>query len=309
MGFNVVSIVGGHAIEEQVQKLTNGAEIVIATPGRLVDCLEKHVLVLSQCNYVVMDEADRMIDMGFEDDVQRVLEALPLSNVKPDTEEAEDPRLMSRMLRLGRKDLRYRQTVMFSATMPPALERIAKKYLRRPATVIIGNAGQAVDTVEQRVIMVGSDEHRRKKKLDEILAHQEGPIIVFVREKRSCNALAQDLSRQGWRTVVLHGSIRQDQREVALNTLREKKADILVATDLAGRGIDVPDVKLVVNYNMAKNIEGKIPFPISLICRLRSSNWKNRPSRQKGHCDHLPRSRRYRCILRPEASTSKICNI
>jgi ATP-dependent RNA helicase DDX23/PRP28 len=201
MGFTVVSIVGGHAIEEQVHNLRNGAEIVIATPGRLVDCLEKHVLVLSQCNYIVMDEADRMIDMGFEDDVQKVLDALPLSNVKPDTDEAENPELMSRILRLGRKDLRYRQTVMFSATMPPQLERLAKKYMRRPATVIIGNAGQAVDTVEQRVIMLGADETKRKRKLEEILGgDQEGPVIVFVKEKRMCEALARDLTRLGVRT-------------------------------------------------------------------------------------------------------------
>jgi ATP-dependent RNA helicase DDX23/PRP28 len=204
MGFNVVSIVGGHAIEEQVHNLRNGAEIVIATPGRLVDCLEKHVLVLSQCNYVVMDEADRMIDLGFEEDVQKVLDALPLSNVKPDSDEAENPELMSRMLRLGRTELRYRQTIMFSATMPPPLERLAKKYMRRPATVIIGNAGQAVDTVEQRVIMVSADENKRKTKMQEVLSNfQEGPIIVFVREKRMCEALAKDLSRLGVRIPLL----------------------------------------------------------------------------------------------------------
>jgi ATP-dependent RNA helicase DDX23/PRP28 len=149
-----------------------------------------------------MDEADRMIDLGFEEDVQRVLDALPLSNIKPDTDEAENPELMSRMLRLGRKDLRYRQTVMFSATMPPPLERLAKKYLRRPATIIIGNAGQAVDTVEQRVVMISSDDEKRRRKLEEILSHQEGPIIVFVREKRICDALARDLSRQGVRNLI-----------------------------------------------------------------------------------------------------------
>lgn len=198
MGFTVVSVVGGHTIEEQVHRLRNGAEIVIATPGRLVDCLERHVLVLSQCNYVVMDEADRMIDMGFEPDVQKVLDALPLSNLKPDTEEAENPDLMSRMLRLGKKELRYRQTVMFSATMPPELERLARKYMRRPATVIVGNAGQAVDTVEQRVIMVGPDEAKRKKKLEEVLNEQEdGPIIVFVREKRMCESLSRELQKLG----------------------------------------------------------------------------------------------------------------
>lgn len=203
LGYTVVSIVGGHTIEEQVHRLRNGAEIVIATPGRLVDCLEKHVLVLSQCNYVVMDEADRMIDMGFEEDVQKVLDALPLSNIKPDTDDAENPELMSRMLRLGRKDTRYRQTVMFSATMPAQLERLARKYMRRPVTVIIGNVGQAVDTVEQRVIMVGSDEQKKKRKLEEILTgDQEGPIIVFVREKRNCEALARDLIKWGVRTSL-----------------------------------------------------------------------------------------------------------
>ena len=208
MGHTVVSIVGGHAIEEQVYNLRNGAEIVIATPGRLVDCLEKHVLVLSQCNYVVMDEADRMIDMGFEEDVHKVLDALPLSNIKPDSEEAENPEMMSRILRLGKKALRYRQTVMFSATMPPQLERLAQKYMRRPATVVIGNAGQAVDTVEQRVIMVGADEQKRKRKLEEIVGgDQEGPIIVFVKEKRSCEALAKDLAQMG--VILLLYLIRQ----------------------------------------------------------------------------------------------------
>lgn len=268
LGFTVVSIVGGHAIEEQVHKLRNGAEIVIATPGRLVDCLEKHVLVLSQCNYVVMDEADRMIDMGFEEDVQRVLDALPLSNVKPDTDEAENPELMSRMLRLGKKELRYRQTVMFSATMPPPLERLARKYMRRPATVIIGNAGQAVDTVEQIVRMVGPDEERRKKLLLDLLSgDQEGPIIVFVKEKRMCDVLAKELYRIGWKAVTLYGSKSQEAREEALTQLRDGRADALVATDLAGRGIDVPDVKLVLNYNMAKTIEGILSLKsIMLIC-------------------------------------------
>ena len=209
MGFTVVSIVGGHTIEEQVHKLRNGAEIVIATPGRLVDCLEKHVLVLSQCNYVVMDEADRMIDMGFEEDVHKVLDSLPLSNIKPDTEEAENPELMSRILRLGKKDLRYRQTVMFSATMPPQLERLARKFMRRPATVIIGNAGQAVDTVEQKVIMVGDDEQKRKRKLEEILrGFDESPIIVFVKERRQCDTLAKDLRAWGVRILSYCGKQR-----------------------------------------------------------------------------------------------------
>lgn len=130
--------------------MRNGAEIIIATPGRLKDCLDRRILVLNQCTYVVMDEADRMIDMGFEADVNFILDALPVSNVKPEDEQEQEAN--------GRK---YRQTTMFSATMPPAVERLAKKYLRRPAVVTIGTAGQAVETVEQRVEMI-NDENKKK---------------------------------------------------------------------------------------------------------------------------------------------------
>jgi ATP-dependent RNA helicase DDX23/PRP28 len=253
LGFTCVSIVGGHTIEEQAYNLRDGAEIIIATPGRLVDCLERRLLVLSQCCYVIMDEADRMIDMGFEESVNKILDALPVHNVKPDTEDAENPVLMSK--HLGGKD-RFRQTMMYTATMPPAIERIARKYLRRPAIVTIGNAGEAVDTVEQRVEFIGSED-RRKKRLAEILNSREfaPPVIVFVNIKRNCDAVAKDLKHLGWHAVTLHGSKSQDQREQALQQLRAGQADILVATDLAGRGIDVPDVSLVINFNMATSIE------------------------------------------------------
>ncbi|ETS87726.1 Pre-mRNA-splicing ATP-dependent RNA helicase prp28 [Pestalotiopsis fici W106-1] len=253
LGFTVVSLVGGHALEEQAFALRNGAEIIVATPGRLVDCIERRLLVLSQCCYVIMDEADRMIDMGFEEPVNKILDALPVTNEKPDTDEAENAQLMSR--HLGGKD-RYRQTMMYTATMPPIVERIAKKYLRRPATVAIGNAGEAVDTVEQRVEFV-SGEDRRKKRLREILLDGgfKAPIIVFVNIKRNCDAIAKEISRMGLSVATLHGSKTQDQREQALNSVRAGNTEVLVATDLAGRGIDVPDVSLVVNFNMATSIE------------------------------------------------------
>jgi len=194
-----------------------------------------------------------MIDMGFEESVNKILDALPVHNVKPDTEDAENPVLMSK--HLGGKD-RFRQTMMYTATMPPAIERIARKYLRRPAIVTIGNAGEAVDTVEQRVEFIGSED-RRKKRLAEILNSREfaPPVIVFVNIKRNCDAVAKDLKHLGWHAVTLHGSKSQDQREQALQQLRAGQADILVATDLAGRGIDVPDVSLVINFNMATSIE------------------------------------------------------
>lgn len=248
LGFNTAVIVGGHSIEEQAFQLRDGAEIVIATPGRLVDCIERRMLVLSQCTYVIMDEADRMIDMGFEEPVNKILDALPVTNEKPDNELAEDPNAMKRGM--------YRQTMMYTATMPTAVERIARKYLRRPAIVTIGNAGEAVETVEQRVEHIQGEE-KRKKRLQEILGSHEfqPPIIVFVNIKRNCDAIARDIKHMGFSAVTLHGSKTQEQREAALQSLRDKRSDVLVATDLAGRGIDIEDVSLVINFNMATSIE------------------------------------------------------
>ncbi|KAJ6081578.1 hypothetical protein N7499_006452 [Penicillium canescens] len=253
LGFNVVSIVGGHSIEEQAYSLRDGAEIIIATPGRLVDFIERRMLVLSQCCYVIMDEADRMIDMGFEEPVNKILDALPVTNEKPDSEEAEDSRAMSQ--HVGGRD-RYRQTMMYTATMPPAVERIARKYLRRPAIITIGTVGEAVDTVEQRVEMIPGED-KRKKRLNEILSSGEfrAPIIVFVNIRRNCDAIGRDIKNMGFSSCTLHGGKSQEQREAALNSVRNGATDVMVATDLAGRGIDVPDVSLVVNFNMAGSIE------------------------------------------------------
>lgn len=254
LGFNTVSIVGGHSLEEQAFALRNGAEIIVATPGRLKDCIERRLLVLSQCCYIVMDEADRMIDLGFEEALNRILDALPVTNEKPDTEEAENALLMKQ--NIGMKDLKYRQTMMYTATMPPLVEKIAKQYLRRPAIVTIGNVGEAVDTVEQRVELINGED-KRKKRLGELLhsGQFDPPIIVFVNIKRNCDTVARDIKRLGLNAVTLHGSKTQEQREAALDSVRKGESKILVATDLAGRGIDVPDVSLVINFNMAPSIE------------------------------------------------------
>ncbi|BGP23426.1 pre-mRNA-splicing ATP-dependent RNA helicase PRP28 [Rhodotorula toruloides] len=267
LGYRCVSIVGGKAIEEQQFNMRDGAEIVIATPGRLKDCIERSVLVLAQCTYVVMDEADRMVSLGFEDVLNFILDSLPVSNLKPDSAEAEDANKMTMSLAapVGEEDAiapslaLYRQTVMFSATMPPAVERLTKKYLRRPAVVTIGVAGQAVDTVDQRVEMINSED-KKKSRLIDILNNGgfQPPMIVFVNQKKGADVLQKDLQRAGWNSVTLHSGKNQEQREAALNSIRNGENDVLVATDLAGRGIDVPDVSLVVNFQMSNTIEAYV---------------------------------------------------
>uniref|UniRef100_A0A4W4HPJ8 Probable ATP-dependent RNA helicase DDX23 n=1 Tax=Electrophorus electricus TaxID=8005 RepID=A0A4W4HPJ8_ELEEL len=224
LGIRTVAVIGGISREDQGFRLRMGCEIVIATPGRLIDVLENRYLVLSRCTYVVLDEADRMIDMGFEPDVQKILEHIPVTNQKPDTDEAEDPEKMTLNFESGKH--KYRQTVMFTATMPPAVERLARSYLRRPAVVYIGSAGKPHERVEQKVILMS-----------------EG-------EKRS--------GTSGYNACTLHGGKGQEQREFALSNLKAGAKDILVATDVAGRGIDIQDVSMVVNYDMAKNIEDYI---------------------------------------------------
>ncbi|XP_061760569.1 probable ATP-dependent RNA helicase DDX23 [Nerophis ophidion] len=255
LGIRTVAVIGGISREDQGFRLRMGCEIVIATPGRLIDVLENRYLVLGRCTYVVLDEADRMIDMGFEPDVQKILEYIPVTNQKPDTEEAEDPEKMKMNFDSGKH--KYRQTVMFTATMPAAVERLARSYLRRPAVVYIGSAGKPHERVEQKVLLMSEGEKR--KKLLEVLSHGfEPPIIIFVNQKKGCDVLAKSLEKMGYNACTLHGGKGQEQREFALSNLKAGAKDILVATDVAGRGIDIHDVSMVLNYDMAKNIEDYI---------------------------------------------------
>ncbi|KAH7107572.1 P-loop containing nucleoside triphosphate hydrolase protein [Auriculariales sp. MPI-PUGE-AT-0066] len=260
LGYKCVSIVGGRSVEEQSFNMREGAEIVIATPGRLKDVLERHVLVLSQCTYVVMDEADRMVNLGFEVDLMFILDKLPIDLLagEEDTKRAANAMDVDGDNRPSKQG-RTRVTTLFSATMPPAVERLARKYLKRAATITIGEAGRAVDTVDQRVEFIAGDE-KKKHRLLEILNNDgfPSPIIVFVNQKKTADQVARDLQRAGWSAATLHSGKSQEGREAALAQLRNGEADILVATDLAGRGIDVTDVSLVVNFQMANTIEAYV---------------------------------------------------
>ncbi|OMO82399.1 hypothetical protein COLO4_23026 [Corchorus olitorius] len=205
LGIKVVSIVGGQSIEEQGFRIRQGCEVVIATPGRLLDCLERRYIVLNQCNYAVLDEADRMIDMGFEPQVV-------------------------------------------------AVERLARKYLRNPVVVTIGTAGKATDLISQHVIrMKESEKFPRLQKLLDDLGDKKA--IVFVNTKKNADTISKNLDKVGYKTTTLHGGGSQGQREYSLEGFRAKRFNVLVATDVAGRGIDIPDVAHVINYDMPSNIE------------------------------------------------------
>lgn len=256
-GYKVVCLVGGHSLDQQAIALQAGAHIIVATPGRLVDCIENQFVVFHRCCYLVMDEADRMIDLGFEESVTKIISVLPSHQPKSDDENGVDgldphgpkPALGFRMPR--------RHTMMFSATMPPRVEKIAAQYLFQPARVLIGDANEAVDTVEQRVEFISTDA-KRISRLEAILSdpNLKSPVIVFVNVKYNCDYVAKAIQRMGWSTATLHGGKTQQQREAAIKDARDGRTDVLVATDVAGRGLDVPDVSLVVNFNMAKTIEG-----------------------------------------------------
>ena len=144
-------------MEEQQFNLRSGAEIIIATPGRLKDVIERHVIVLSQCRYIVMDEADRMVNLGFEADLTFILDKLPSDTMAGEDQGEQMDVDGETLVKRGRT----RVTTLFSATMPPPVERLAKKYLKRPAIVTIGEAGRAVDAVEQRVEFVQGDEKKK----------------------------------------------------------------------------------------------------------------------------------------------------
>ncbi|XP_058201369.1 DEAD-box ATP-dependent RNA helicase 21-like [Rhododendron vialii] len=240
-GIKVVSIVGGQSIEEQGFRIRQGCDVVIATPGRLIDCLHRRYIVLNRCNYVVLDESDRMTDEGFEPQIAGVLDAMPSTNLKPKNQDEE----------LDEKKI-YRTTYMFSATMPPAVERLARKYLRNPVVVTVGSAG---NLITQHVIMMNSSEklHLLEKLLDQLGGDKTA--IVFVNTKRCADTLSRALDKAGYRLTTFHGDKSQEQRELSLEGFRAKRNNVLVATDVAGRGIDIPDVAHVINYDMPDKIE------------------------------------------------------
>lgn len=249
--FTAACIVGGQSIEDQGLKLRKGTQVVIGTPGRICDCLQSNYLVLNQCNYVVLDEADRMVDMGFEPQVVEVLDAMGGSLKSEDEAVAM---LQAKNAQAGSGLCRV--TTMFSATMLPEVERIAKKYLRHPAIIKIGDEDSGKNKrIEQRVQFT-SDGQKKNKLVDELRCVSScDKVIVFINEKKQCDLIGKFLEGFNYRCGILHGGRSQDQREETLELFRRGGYQILVATDVAGRGLDIPDVSYVVNFDLPGKID------------------------------------------------------
>jgi len=231
-GLRGAAIYGGAGMGQQVAKLRRGVDIIVATPGRLTDHLEQGYVDLSEISLLVLDEADRMLDMGFLPQVQRIAKHLPAT---------------------------ARQTMLFSATMDGDVEKLARAYLTDPAIINAGPRSTVVSQIEQIVHRVTPGE---KGDLLLTLLHEAreagGGALVFARTRHGADRLDNTLQQAGLRSGCIHGDISQNQRERVLSQFRTKRIDVLVATDVAARGIDVPHITHVINYDVPVNAEDYI---------------------------------------------------
>jgi superfamily II DNA/RNA helicase len=219
-------VFGGMDMKPQTAELKAGVEVLIATPGRLLDHIEAKNAVLGQVEYVVLDEADRMLDIGFLPDLQRILSYLP----------------------------KKRTTLLFSATFSPEIKRLASSYLQEPVTIEVARSNATASTVEQHFYSVQTDDKRAV--LKQILRQREiKQAFVFVNSKLGCARLARSLDREGLKTAALHGDKSQDERLKALDAFKKGEVDLLVCTDVAARGLDIKDVPAVFNFDVPFNAE------------------------------------------------------
>jgi ATP-dependent RNA helicase DDX23/PRP28 len=247
-------VVGGQSIQHQAQEIREGVHVVVGTPGRINDCIEMAYMVLNQCCYIVLDEADRMIDMGFAPQMESILDAmgglLKSENEDEAYKQEEDDRTQ---LQAKQGSLpRHRLTAMFSATMPLEVERMAKRYLRHPAVISIGDQDSSKNNrIVQRILFLSSPSQKEKSLRDLITdpRFMREKVIVFVNEKKHADGVARMVERFGRPCVVLHGGKNQEQREENLAKFRQGGV-VLVATDVAGRGLDIPNVAHIINFDM-----------------------------------------------------------
>jgi ATP-dependent RNA helicase RhlE len=223
---SVIPVYGGVPIEPQERALRAGVDVVVATPGRLLDHLDRQNVDFGALEFLVLDEADRMLDMGFAPQINRVVEQLP----------------------------RYRQTLLFSATMPAEVEALSRKYLRKPVVVQVGRRSEAANTVTHAVYPVPRE--RKTALLIELLRNaQMDSVLIFTRTKHGADRVVRHLERAGIAAIGLHAGKSQSQRTRALEAFKLGEARILVATDIAQRGLDVSGISHVINYDVPQQPE------------------------------------------------------
>lgn len=219
-------VFGGMDMKPQTLELKKGVEVLVATPGRLLDHIEAKNCVLNQVEYVVLDEADRMLDIGFLPDLQRILSHLP----------------------------KQRTTLLFSATFSPEIKRLASSYLQDPVTIEVARSNATASTIEQRFYRVNEDDKRQA--LKQLVRDKDvKQAFVFVNSKLGCARLARALERDGLNTAALHGDKSQDERLKALDAFKSGQVDLLICTDVAARGLDIKDVPAVFNVDIPFNAE------------------------------------------------------
>jgi ATP-dependent RNA helicase DeaD len=214
-------VYGGESINKQVHALANGVQIVVGTPGRLIDLMERRVLNLGSVRFVVLDEADRMLDMGFIEDIEFILSKTP----------------------------RDRQTALFSATMDESVMRLSNKYMKNPQKILVSKDEIALTQMKQFYAVM--NQGGKLNALCDILQDDRvEKAIIFCRTRHETSRLADQLYKRGFRTQVLHAGFTQAQRDRSINEFRHGQRNLLVATDVAARGLDIPDITHIINYDV-----------------------------------------------------------
>ncbi len=223
---HVVAVYGGTSIGMQIRDLKRGVQIVVATPGRLIDLIERKAINLEQIQYVVLDEADEMLNMGFQDDIEFILKNTP----------------------------KRESTWLFSATMPMEIRRVSKRYMKEPMEVTVGQVNTANKNIDHQYY-VTSAQHRYET-LKRLIDFNPGMYgIIFTRTKADAQNIAEKLTREGYDIDALHGDLTQGQRDKVMGDFRERQLQLLIATDVAARGIDVKDITHVINFELPDDIE------------------------------------------------------
>jgi superfamily II DNA/RNA helicase len=221
---NVALLIGGVSFDDQDTKLVRGVDVLIATPGRLLDHFERGRLLLNGVELLVIDEADRMLDMGFIPDIERICKLVPFT----------------------------RQTLFFTATMPPEIRRITEQFLHNPIKVEVARPASTLATTTQHLVKTGREGHEKRATLRELIRSAEGLKngIIFCNRKTEVASLHRSLVRHGFSVVALHGDMDQPARMAALERFRRNEVTLLVASDVAARGLDIPDVSHVYNFDV-----------------------------------------------------------